>query len=104
MEINISKATELPNEFYQALNVWKNKFNIALKNEKIEWFSKLVSTTFKYNDKYYKITIYDICDEETLNKAPHNILEAILETIQNDISSDLIKLGATNIRNIGFLD
>ena len=104
MEINISKATELPNEFYNALNKWKDKFNVALKNEKIEWFSKLVSTTFKYNDNYYKITIYDICNEETLNKCPLNFLEAVLETIQNDISSDLNELGATNIRSIGFLD
>lgn len=104
MDINISKANDLPIEFNNALNNWKEQFKIAMKTEKIEWFSKLVYTTFEYNGKYYKINIYDICDEETLNKCPINYLEAMLETIQNIISDDLRKLGATNIRNFGFLD
>ena len=50
------------------------------------------------------MTIYDVCDEEVLRKTPHNILEAILEIMQSEITADLTNLGATNIRNFGFLD
>jgi len=104
MDINISKSNDLPNEFYIALDKWKQLFYESLKNEKISWFSKLVETNFKYNDKYYKVTIYDICEEKTLKSCPVNYLEAILEAMQNVISDDLRELGATNIRNFGFLD
>lgn len=104
METNISKANDLPKEFNDALNKWRISFKREAKENDISWFSKLVSTTFEYNNKYYRVTIYDVCDEEVLRKTPHNILEAILEIMQSEITTDLINLGATNIRNFGFLD
>jgi len=103
-EISISKSKDLPKEFYDALEKWKIDYDKAAKENDICWFSKYVSTTFEYNNKYYCVTIYDICDEKILNNTPHNVLEAILETIQGVISNDLSKLGANNIRNWGFLD
>lgn len=104
METNISKANDLPKGFNDALNKWRISFKREAKENDISWFSKLVSTTFEYNNKYYRVTIYDVCDEEVLRKTPHNILEAILEIMQSEITADLINLGATNIRNFGFLD
>ena len=104
MVTNISKANDLPKEFNDALNKWRISFKREAKENDISWFSKLVSTTFEYNNKYYRVTIYDVCDEEVLRKTPHNILEAILEIMQSEITADLINLGATNIRNFGFLD
>ena len=104
METNISKANDLPKEFNDALNKWRISFKREAKENDISWFSKLVSTTFEYNNKYYRVTIYDVCDEEVLRKTPHNILEAILEIMQSEITADLINLGATNIRNFVFLD
>ena len=104
METNISKANDLPKEFNDALNKWRISFKREAKENDISWFSKLVSTTFEYNNKYYRVTIYDVCDEEVLRKTPHNILEAILEIMQSEITDDLTNLGATNIRNFGFLD
>ena len=101
METNISKANDLPKEFNDALNKWRISFKREAKENDISWFSKLVSTTFEYNNKYYRVTIYDVCDEEVLRKTPHNILEAILEIMQSEITADLINLGATNIRNFG---
>jgi hypothetical protein len=104
VETNISKANDLPKEFTDALNKWKISFKREAKENNISWFSKLVKTTFEYNNKYYCVTIYDVCDEEVLRKTPHNILEAILEIMQSEITADLTNLGATNIRNFGFLD
>ena len=88
METNISKANDLPKEFNDALNKWRISFKREAKENDISWFSKLVSTTFEYNNKYYRVTIYDVCDEEVLRKTPHNILEAILEIMQSEITAD----------------
>ena len=51
METNISKANDLPKEFNDALNKWRISFKREAKENNISWFSKLVSTTFEYNNK-----------------------------------------------------
>ena len=103
-EINISKATDLPNEFFDALNTWKKNIFIIMNTCEVKWPAKLVKTVFKYNNKYYKVTIIDIFNKDQLDNTPNNFLEAILELYQAEISNDLSNLGATNIRSFGFLD
>ena len=47
-EISISKATELPKEFYEALGNWRIEAQRILNSDEIQWYSKLASTTFTY--------------------------------------------------------
>ena len=46
----------LPKEFNNALNKWRISFKREAKENDISWFSKLVSTTFEYNNKYYRVS------------------------------------------------
>lgn len=52
-EISISKATELPKEFNEALEHWRVEAQRILNSDEIQWFSKLASTTFTYRGLSY---------------------------------------------------
>ena len=42
-EISISKATELPKEFHEALKNWRIEAQRILDSDEIKWYSKLAS-------------------------------------------------------------
>ena len=103
-EINISKATELPIAFYEALEKWRVEAHRILNSDEIQWFSKLASTTFTYRGLSYIVTSNDVYSNEALENCPENFLDAGFEILQATITKDLRRLGAENIRNWGFLD
>ncbi len=63
------------------------------------WPAKYVETTFYLNGKQYSITPDSIGLERG-----ESWDEGFMEYLQGDIAEDLKKLGATEIRNYGFLD
>lgn len=103
-EINISKATELPKEFYEALGNWRVEAQRILNSDEIQWYSKLASTTFTYCGLSYIVTSEDVYSKEDLENCLENVLDAGFEILQATITKDLRRLGAENIRNWGFLD
>lgn len=103
-EISISKATDLPREFGEALERWRVEVIEILESGEVQWYSKLVSTTFSYGGKRYVVSAGDVFSKELRESCPENYLDAALELLQPTISVDLGKLGAENIRNWGFLD
>lgn len=103
-ELPISKATELPSSFFEALERWRTEADRILHSDEIKWFAKLASTTFTYNDVPYIVTSADVYSEQVLKDCLENILDAGFEILQKTITNDLINLGAKNIRNWGFLD
>ena len=107
-EIDISDATDLPQDFYELLERWKIEAAEIMDGNQIQWYAKLASTTFKLNDKYYVIypghvfapdVVKDLTD-----RYMDGLLDAGFELLQASITADLRKIGATNIRNFGFLD
>ena len=103
-EISISKATELPKEFNEALEHWRVEAQRILNSDEIQWFSKLASTTFTYRGLSYIVTSNDVYSKEVLESCLENVLDAGFEILQANITQDLRRLGAENIRNWGFLD
>lgn len=103
-EIRISKATNLPKEFNDALEQWRIEATRILNSDEIQWFAKLASTTFEYGGVSYIVTPSDVYSEQDLKNNHENILDAGFEILQTKISIDLTNLGAENIRNWGFLD
>lgn len=103
-EINISKATELPKEFNEALEHWRVEAKKILNSDKIQWFAKLASTTFTYCGLSYIVTSEDVYSKEDLENCLENILDAGFEILQATITKDLRRLGAEDIRNWGFWD
>ena len=74
----------------QYRDAWENGGN---------WPAKYVSTSFTLNGKGYVITPDSIGLE---NGECWD--EGFMESLQGDIGEDLKKLGATEIRHVGFLD
>ena len=103
-KISISKATELPKEFYEALGNWRVEAQRILNSDEIQWYSKLASTTFTYCGLSYIVTSEDVYSKEDLENCLENVLDAGFEILQATITKDLRRLGAENIRNWGFLD
>ena len=103
-EISISKATELPKEFHEALKNWSIEAQRILDSDEIKWYSKLASTTFTYRGLSYIVTADDVYSKEVLENCLENVLDAGFEILQATITTDLRSLGAENIRNFGFLD
>lgn len=103
-EISISKATELPKEFYEALENWRVEAQRILNSDEIQWYSKLASTTFTYRGLSYIVTSNDVYSKEIFESCLENVLDAGFEILQATITRDLRRLGAENIRNWGFLD
>jgi hypothetical protein len=107
-EIKISEATDLPEAFCEALERWKIKADEIMRETQIQWYARLASTTFKFNEKYYVIYPEHVFAPEIVkswkDKYMDGVLDAGFELMQSSITDDLVKLGATNIRNFGFLD
>ena len=107
-EITISEATDLPEAFYEALERWKIEAAEIMNSSQIQWYAKLASTTFKWNDKNYVIYPRDVFAPDVVKYYTESYMDGILdagfELLQASITADLGKLGATNIRNFGFLD
>ena len=107
-DIEISEATDLPEAFYEALGRWKAEAEEIIKGSQIQWYAKLASTTFKLNDKYYVIYPRHVFAPDVVksftDRYMDGILDAGFELLQASITVDLKELGATNIRNFGFLD
>ena len=84
------------------LQTWKDKMpplKEAWYSQSEGWPAKYVETSFYLNGKAYSIKPDDI-GLETGNCWD----EGLMENLQGDIGDDLEKLGATEIRHIGFLD
>ena len=107
-EIRISEANDLPMAFYEALEVWKLEADKIMKETPIQWYAKLASTTFRWNGINYAIYPEDVFAPDVVKYYTENYMDGILdagfELLQASITADLEKLGATNIRNFGFLD
>lgn len=103
-EIRISKAVQLSQELTLSLEKWRIEAEKLLKNCEIQWYAKLASTTFDYDDKSYRVSPEDIFSKRTYNDYQIGYLHAIFEVLQKDITRDLEELGAKNILNYGFLD
>ena len=99
-EISISKATELPKEFYEALENWRVEAQRILNSDEIQWYSKLASTTFTYCGLSYIVTSEDVYSKEDLENCLENVLDAGFEILQATITKDLRRLGAENIRKL----
>ena len=101
-EISEEEAIAIINQQILSImkELWRNKF----KNEKEEWDknpqwpAKLVNTTFKLHGIKYTIFPSDI----GLSTDPWD--QGFMESIQNDIETDLKEYGATDIFSCGFLD
>ena len=84
------------------LNSWRGKMSPlkdAWYSQQRGWPAKYVETSFYLNGKAYSIKPDDI-GLETGNCWD----EGLMEDLQGDIGEDLKKLGATEIRHLGFLD
>lgn len=107
-EIRISEASELPEEFKNALERWKVRAEEILLSGEIEWYAKLASTIFEFDGKKYQICPEDVFSSEVFEKYEkknmENVLHAGFEILQKTLTADLESLGAVNIRNFGFLD
>ena len=108
-EIALDEAKDLPQEFYDCLNEWKKDILEIYNGNKVSWYSKNVSTTFVYNGKKYRVIAEDLYSDIIVDKARRGeihigYLHAVVESFQRNIEQDLIKLGASDIKNIGFLD
>jgi len=108
-EIALDEANDLPKEFYGLLEKWKNQVMTKYHDKTISWYSKNVSTTFEYNKKTYRLIAEDFYQEEMIDKAKKGDLHigyfhAVVESLQSEIEKDLIRIGASNIKSIGFLD
>ena len=107
-EIRISEATDLPKTFYESLEGWKLKADKIMKETPIQWYAKLASTTFRWNGISYAIYPEDVFAPDVVQYYTENYMDGILdagfELLQATMTADLEKLGATNIRNFGFLD
>lgn len=101
-EITEEEAISIIND--QILTLLRDKWKECFKEEKEEWDknpgwpSKFVRTKFKLNGVDCSIgpsdigLTYDCWDQ------------GFMETIQSDIAKDLEDYGATDIRNLGFID
>jgi hypothetical protein len=101
---HISKATDLPQGFSEALERWRVEAERILNSDEIKWFARLASTTFMYNGRLYVVTPEDVYSEEELASCLENVLDAGFEILQGMITKDLCALGAESIENMGFLD
>ena len=102
VEISKEEAISIMNE--EILNILKNDWKNRFKKKKEEWdkdpgwLSKLVSTDFKLNGKWYTIMPEDI------GLTSDGWDQGFMETIQGEIEKDLEKYGATKVYNHGFID
>lgn len=103
-ESRITDAKELPAEFFEALARWREEALEIWNSDRIEWYSKLVKTTFIYNGRSYVVIPEDVYPENFFAKYPEGSLHAGTEILQKTIEKDLISLGAENIKHYGFLD
>ena len=108
-ELALDEAKELPEEFYTCLTKWKKDVLEIYDSNTVSWYSKNVSTSFVYNGKKYRIIAEDLYTDETVDKANKGkihigYLHAVVESFQGSIKEDLMKLGASDIKSIGFLD
>ena len=107
-EIRITAATDLPPAFAEALERWRAEAARVYREEKISWYSKLVSTIFTYEGKHYAVYASDVFDpalvKDYTDRYMYGVLEAYFELIQNTVAADLVELGATGVRSFGFLD
>ncbi|MBQ2885334.1 MAG: hypothetical protein IJE43_16530 [Alphaproteobacteria bacterium] len=108
-EIALDEAKDLPKEFYDCFERWKERVREVHNSDKITWYSKTVSISFVYDGKEYRLIPEDFYPEEVVNKANKGELHsgyhhAVVESLQGEIEKDLMKIGASNIKKIGFLD
>lgn len=103
-EIRISEAVQLPQELSLPLEKWRIVAEKLLKNSEVQWYAKLASTTFDFDDKLYRVSPEDIFSNQAFNDYQIGYLHAVFEILQKTITRDLEELGAKNIRNYGFLD
>lgn len=108
-QIALDEATDLPKEFYDCFEVWKERVREIHNSDKITWYSKDVSISFVFGGKEYRLIPEDFYPEDIVDKANKGELHrgyhhAVVESLQGEIGRDLEKIGATDIRKIGFLD
>ncbi len=103
-ETRITDAKDLPVEFFEALARWREEALEIWNSDRIEWYSKLVRTTFIYNGGSYVVIPEDVYPKEFFEKYPEGSLHTGLEILRKTIEKDLTLLGAENIKHYGFLD
>ncbi len=104
IETDILLASDFPQEILELLERWRAEAKSILYSDQIQWFAKLASTRFTYRERTYEIHPVDVYSESDFKECPANILHAGFEILQRTITKDLIKLGAENIDNRGFMD
>lgn len=106
--VAISDAKKLPQSFFDKLEEWRRMAQELLDSGRIKWYSKYVITEFTYNDIHYSVTARDVFAPEVYKlyeeKCCLNMLDAVLEGVQMNISDDLKALGAEDVWNYGLLD
>ena len=102
VEIDHTQAYTLINDIIidKLLEKWNEDFKGKKEawNRSPGWPAKLVTTEFILNDIKYTLDSSDVCEGVNYWE------DGFMETIQSALKIDLIKVGASYVRNTGFLD